>query len=304
MSQSVVGKGNDPMQEKASTLLFEFLSMQVSENNAICPQGDQRYEVTRGRNHFINISSNLSHGTCFKPREIISDIQMHQFMKTFHYNTNEANISFIDVFIENPPIEISKIVFRKEDNVKYSKDYFRWRNKNQSDLETLRQHIVAKNISFSSQLETEYLGILQALNNTVNLQTKENESDLDQNKIDFGLLENYIRWLKYWYNLSGTTNNTERFIRFLYSDYIKLMPIHRIEANLTAKILTRKAPIKSGDAMDIDHISSILPYADYLFTDKSMKHLIKALKLDSLFECTVFYLGDAEEFISGFNRAK
>ena len=63
--------------------------------------------------------------------------------------------------------------------------------------------------------------------------------------------------------------------------------------------MTKKEPMKSGDSMDIKHISSLMPYSDMFITDRAMKNFISKRGFDALYNTIVCYIGDTQ-FIDDF----
>lgn len=77
---------------------------------------------------------------------------------------------------------------------------------------------------------------------------------------------------------------------FAFSENFKTMPIVEIGSKLWAKIITAHGnrKIKSGDATDIDVISSYLPYVDVLAIDNFMANTVKELKIDEKYKTIIF----------------
>jgi len=80
------------------------------------------------------------------------------------------------------------------------------------------------------------------------------------------------------------------------------MPYANVTCRLIAYTVTKGEPIKAGDSTDIDHISTMMPYADLFITDKAMKNVIKQQKLDLLYKTQVCYVGDTDSIDEFFSR--
>jgi len=92
------------------------------------------------------------------------------------------------------------------------------------------------------------------------------------------------------------------FIEFINSDYYKSVPAVDISARIWAHKITSRNPIESGDYMDIDQISPILPYCNFVFTDRKMKNLILNFGFDDKYKTKVYCMKDLDELVSDFSK--
>ncbi|MDI7261085.1 MAG: hypothetical protein QME90_14350 [Thermodesulfobacteriota bacterium] len=88
---------------------------------------------------------------------------------------------------------------------------------------------------------------------------------------------------------------------FLLSDHVRLIPVADIKAKLHAGLaMLCRGPNprlpKPGDAADIDHIATFMPYMDIFIADKFFADLCnqKHLRLGELYGCEIRSLGPAE----------
>jgi len=65
-----------------------------------------------------------------------------------------------------------------------------------------------------------------------------------------------------------------------------------------------KQKIRSGDMMDIHHVSTLMPYCDLFITDKAVSAFLKRKGLDRLYGTKVCYIGDTEDIGAFFANSK
>lgn len=79
------------------------------------------------------------------------------------------------------------------------------------------------------------------------------------------------------------------------------LPKFDIGAKMHSQIRWNKnQPFKANDLDDIGHISTALPYYDYFFTERSFCTLVKNIKYDEKYSCTVAW--KPEEILSMLNQ--
>lgn len=79
------------------------------------------------------------------------------------------------------------------------------------------------------------------------------------------------------------------------------LPKFDIAAKMHSEIRWNKnQPFKANDLDDIGHISTALPYYDYFFTERSFCTLVKNIKYDEKYSCTVAW--KPEEILSILNQ--
>jgi hypothetical protein len=60
------------------------------------------------------------------------------------------------------------------------------------------------------------------------------------------------------------------------------------------RLVTGTEPIKSGDVMDIEHIASVLLYADFMVVNRKMKHYVQFFGRDKKYGTAVCCSGDTQ----------
>ncbi len=239
--------------------------------------------------------------------QTIHDNQIRRFMAAYFKKTQSIKLDYQEAFLSNPVTELKKRlesdffvcvdsgIIGGHENLKNVK-----RNIHDG-LEMIRKNNIKRGVTFEGQLEVEFIGELQGLlslekdwfSNTCSNQTEELNAA-------FGhiALSKQIGW---WERFGGFPKGIEGLCKFHKSPYYRAMPHSNLTCRLMAYIVTKKEPIKPGDSKDIDHISTIMPYADLFVTDRAMKNIIKQQKLDILYKTKVCYIGDTsviEDFFS------
>ena len=97
----------------------------------------------------------------------------------------------------------------------------------------------------------------------------------------------------------GRVRGVEEYGRFLGTDLATSVVSMDILGRLFASLLVHHnhRPVQTGDATDMKILSNLLPYCHVITTDKFMKEVVCALKLDERFGVTVFS-GTAEDIVA------
>jgi len=290
--------------------LHELLNQKVSEKKLLCPRGDQEEEIILGR-RLIDESRgtqvSLSLGIRFKHRNSIQSTQIDQFMRAYISEEKEIVLDYKDAFNKDPIKqldELGKFIITVDFGVT-EEDIIEAETikKNiNSDFEILRQKNISEGVTFEQQLKREYKwllneGLLAFLKHSqkINSGIMPTLEDYDQAMVLGKLL---ITWDKY----NGQTKDLKGFIDFINSDYYKSVPAVDISVRLLAHKVTSENPIESGDYMDIDQISAILPYCNFVFTDRKMKNLILNFDVNGKYKTKVYCMQDFDELVNDLSN--
>lgn len=118
----------------------------------------------------------------------------------------------------------------------------------------------------------------------------------------FGALINLSQQLNAWEYIKGQSGDTEGLMAFHRSNYKKECPYEKISCGLYAKIMIDSQPIKSGDPMDIEHISTLMPFSDLFITDKHWSAFLNKKAYCKEYETSVVYIGDTEKIDNFFRE--
>ena len=242
----------------------------------------------------------LSIGIRTASTQYIYSMQRTIFIKAFLSNQRNISIPFKDAFLCDPLDELKSKLHSQYYVVVNSGiigGHQNRRNINNTifdEWEKLRQCNIKSKITFEKQLENEFQGelkVLRELSCNYYSQEKQNDNELLNNA--FGTI-NLNQQINKWNYLGGIPKGIEGLIMFSKTDYYRLIPYTNLQCNLIAHILTRKQSIKSGDCMDIEHISIMLPYSDLFITDKAMKDLLLRRNFNIVYNTKVKSIADIE----------
>ena len=278
----------------------------VDNKKIICPIADQKEEIYWNDDLIIDILYSLSRGIKFKFRLSIEKYQMQQFMKAFIEKAEDASVSYRHAFRRDP---IKELMEEKKYNVivnmpKLESMYEVEQKKEnlRNKLEDLRTTAQNKKENFYQRLELEYEGCLNAIlelgSNSLNKLFIQKDFSLE-NYSNLTVLAEPLCW---WKHFNGEPKDFNGLKSFYLSDTFKEIPIIEIKCKIFAKILTESSVIKKGDVMDIEQISALMPYCNYLVLDKSMKHWLLKLKLNEKYNTNVFSVSDFDKLMEELNN--
>ena len=301
---------NNNSEKERLSKLHELLNQKVSEKKLLCPIGEQKEEIILGRS-LIDESRetqiSLSFGLKFKHRNNIKRMQIIRFMKSYIDREEEISLDYKETFNEDPIKKLMSfdkfiITFDFEITEQDIVETETLKKNINFELESLRQKSISEGITFEQQLQKEYQwllneGLLAFLkpSQEINLGIIPTLKEVNQAKILGDLL---VAWDKY----NGKPEGLQGFTEFINSDYYKSVPTVDISARLWAYKMTSRNPIESGDYMDIDQISAILPYCDFVFTDRKMKHLISSFGVNKKYKTRVYCMRDFDEIVNDLSK--
>jgi len=287
--------------------LNDSIKDKTKEKKLICPSADQLEEVQIGgrlEEEFQRVQSSLSLGIKINHRQGIEEFLIAKFMKAYIDSENEIQLSYKDIFDEDPIKELEnalklpfimviqntklKELLEKEKEIKKALPE-RW--------EQLRLEKVKAGVTFEEEREKEfksYFGTLLMLKN----KSSDNIHKGNFNILDLANATNFWYYLTCWDYYGGKPPGLAGLSKFFSSDYFKQVPPIEIACNIRAKLATQKNPIKSGDYMDIEQISTVLPFFDLVVTDKSMKHCLNLFRYHKKFNCIILSIKDFDKIKS------
>jgi len=294
----------DSVQEKRIEKLYNAIHENTRKGKLICPFAEQELEIWCERDKWLNTIYTLSLDIKTLGFYKIHDNQFYTFAKSFINNESTVILNYTDCFFKDPAEELKERLSQKffiTLNIPlYDKDI----QKNQKNellqgLNEQREKNIKNKVSFKKQLEAEYLGELQAklIMITQYFLGKSKNND-DSLKAIFSYMDIQYQ-LSILKDITGNPNDYIDFRNFYNSSYYRAMPYTNLSSNLMAELMISKQPIKSGDVMDISHISTIMPYSNIFITDRAWSTFLRNKKLDKLYNTIVCYIGD-EQIINDF----
>ena len=283
--------------------LYDTITTLVRDKKIICPLSEQDEEVWGERKLWFETANSLSLGVKTLSQKGVVDSQYEKCVEAFCNKFQEISLSYKDIFIKDPIDEVEEVIndgyiVSVDRPVLFGEDYQKKFKKSiYEELEKQRKENVRKKVSVDEQIEQEYIGPLAAMRILFErflIQEGDNEEDQMNNL--FGTFEMFekIGIVKKIMNTDDILEAIKHFIGFYFSEYNKAMPYNRINAYLSAFMMTDKQPIRSGDVMDIKHISTLLPYSDLFITDKQRSVFLNKHNFDEEYNSLICYIGDIE----------
>jgi len=311
MAKLKVEEKIDKLEKERAQYLYDAIKRKTNNKQLLCPEADQKEEYDVGERleeECRRIQTELSLGILMKHRQSIEDLFIDKFMRAYINKEMEINISYKDLFYRDPLEELEEKISKK---FVISVDMFppkalitrrkKTKKSLQRNLEALRKRNITTGITFEQQLETEFRGTLDGYL----LLLEKFLSRLEKGQVlfwDFLGTTNILLYEKLWNNYGGQPPGLKGVSQFFLSDYFKQIPKIEIVCHLYAKILTGAVPIKSGDAMDIKQISTILPFFNFIITDKYMKHVIETLGYHKKYSTDILALKNFNEIKLFFEK--
>jgi len=280
----------------------------VRAGKLICPEANQAYELNRGHDVVSDIVNELSLGVWTAHHHGVKCRQEVRVMRSYLDGSKTTDLPYGEAFAEDPiqllkanlasDIFVSVLQTPTEEGIE---DISRRRCAVHDQWERLRLKLQSEGITYAEQVETEFVGeIRESIDQSVRYaQNLLKGQDATMNEFSGHL--RMSRLYEAWVHYAGSHSGGKEFSRFFKSSHYKTIPSVEISAMLTAKVLTADRKVRHGDAMDIEHLSTMLPYANLMIIDKSMKSIVKSLGLDALYKCKVCYIRDTEELNSYFH---
>jgi len=298
----------EPIQRERIGSLYKHVKDASRKGLVICPLADQSQEVYGDREEWFDTIHDLALGITCVPLKSIMDKQLYAAMSAFNSGSTCIDLSYKDVFHEDPCVELIRILqqpffvsstcgllFGEEHQKRKSKTIL-------NNLNQQRIRNVNSGIQFKAQLQKELLGDLEAMVIQCRQMEKgEFEDENDDMNAFFGRGE-LLMQLDNWGVISGKKDDFAGFLSFYHSEYNHECPYTNLSANLFAKIMIDPQPIRSGDPKDIEHISSLMAFSDLFITDKAWSTFLNREGFGEKYRTTVAYVGDAE-LIEGFFTA-
>ena len=243
---------------------------------------------------------------------------MKQVMKAYIEGEKCVDMSYKDVFLRDPINELKnrensfvivniiphkELISKRRDSKKLTNE----------QLEEVRQKNVSAGITYEKQLNIEYQSVIELIwtelpklmSNIYSRIAQPEDFDKFMTIWDkfMAIWEPYILWKNCH---KGQGKNKFKLLngllKFLFSEDYKSIPFEEISCKLMADIITRRSPIKSGDYMDIDHLSAVIPYCKFVITDRKMKATVNRRKIDTKYKTKVYCYRDFDVLINELGK--
>jgi hypothetical protein len=295
----------DKTQQSRIVQLYELIRSASRDGKVICPLGGQEMEVWIDRDAWMDTIHDLGFGIECASEKTIQENQMRSAISAYLEGSPELRLSYLDAFVGDPVHELKQVLGQPffvavRRDILFGADYHR--KKNPETLELLnaaREKNVANKISLEKQLETERLGELKLLLSQCAEVINSQEGSKDESAF-WGYMDMSNR-VRLWAELGGSPSDIDGYIEFYKSEYNQKSPQNDLAATLYAKIMVDPQPIRSGDPMDIVHISTLMPYSDLFITDKAWSTFLNRNGIANRYGTTVCFIGDTDVITNFFN---
>ncbi|MAX52684.1 MAG: hypothetical protein CMH22_11940 [Methylophaga sp.] len=299
----------DQRQLKRIRTLYNDIKFATREGKVICPLSSQEQEVWINRDEWMNTIHDLGLGITCNCSKNIQDAQIKAAMEAYSSGKEKVILSYTDMF-ESDPVEKTKELQNQSLFVTVKHGVFRGQEYQKSKktvllkkLNNQRLRNVKNKVKFSDQLKKEQTGELEALIISANKVLKgQTNKDTDGEISDLFAQYELIKQIKELAQLKGMKTDISDLTDFYKSEFNTCLPYNNISAHMYAKIMVDPQEIKSGDPMDIEHASMMLPYVDLFITDKHWRTFLNQHKFDETYKTKVCYIGDTETISSFFSK--
>lgn len=283
--------------------IYQILYQKVRDKKIICPRADQEEEIEDDFKACRAVQTYLSLGVRFKHRKGIQDLQMQKLMRAFADRSNDIHFSYEDAFFRDPIKTVeearkSRFIISAESPPPGEEDIKTAKHSRLSlaeKTESLRIENTRDGVVFEEQLLREYTGHIQA---TVQLLKKlyyraDNGAALSTD--EFLTIGDVVGFpLNIWGDLGGQPPGLEGLLSFYSSHHYKNVPYINIASILWADLLSGRSPVVPSDLMDIDQLSTVIPYCSFVITDNKVKNRIRRHNIGSLYQTEVWSMRDYE----------
>jgi hypothetical protein len=109
-------------------------------------------------------------------------------------------------------------------------------------------------------------------------------------------VEGFLVWMRSW---GGEFEEAvSALYSFMRSNYYGELPIVDVACRLSADLVVNPPPVKSGDGMDIQHMATVIPLAQYVVVDRAMADRCERLKLPEKYRTKVYSSRTIDELIA------
>lgn len=275
----------------------------------LCPEGDQEWEYWGERldEKISKEFSALSRGIRMLPHQAIHDSQVFIAMRSHVRGDGEFRLPSEIYFRDDPIRELQRIsqqsVFVSVHGLpsmllEMSDDSRKGMYKH---LEELRCKNLARGRPYSEQFALEQ----RAFVNSMAEFAKSFRGRLPTGDVqpwEYFAAMGYERYFSEWYRLTKKLADWEGLGNFFVSDYFYGLPAVKISSQLYAKLITDNRRIESGDSMDVKHLSSAIPMAHFVLTDRKMANRITELGIDKEWNAAVFSESTIDDLFAELER--
>ncbi len=305
-----LGSLKDKVQESRLTPLRQSIYNLTHRGKLICPRASQPDEMWSQRADCLDAFYQLSVGIATSPKPAIEYVQTRRLMRDYVAGTDPVAFPYVDAFPDDPlprfaQMYTSEYVVAVDSGLVGTVEGIRSRRDTiHQDWEELRTRRVREGVTFEQQLLRERTALIDGAITKMRDDLAEVKRGGRYAEGEAGSLLESRLLLSTWDRLGGRPKGFEGLVAFFNSQYYQIAPWFDISSHLVAALMVGDRRIQHGDAMDVDHISSMLPCANLMIVDKSMRNVVRDLGLDRKYNTTVCYIGDGEELAAFFKTVE
>jgi len=305
-----LGQLKNDTEKSRLQVLHDRIYTLAREGKLLCPEASQPREIWTRRSDFLDEVSELSLGVTTYAHEIIEDAQVQHLMSAYIASKREITFPYAAAFLEHPVDALrkslqSRFIVTVDMGLLGEVNNIRTHRAGiHREWEALRQRCIDERVTYERQLQRERRG---GINVTISMArdcVTKTINGAEPTDPELRAHRNISRLIHIWDFLDGEPKGFHGLLEFIHSPNYMLAPSVDISAMLVAKLMVGEKAIDHGDAMDVAHISSMLPYADLMVVDRRMKNVVRNLDLDSKYNTIVCYIGDIDEIDAFFRKVE
>ena len=299
----------EPDASRVATL-YETIYRLTRQQRLLCPAGDQREEYELGDRlveAIQDLQDQLSLGIEFQHRQGVEDAQIPKAIRDYIEGVQAIQLSYRDGFLEDPVPEAQRLgdfyIVVPRASSREMIDRRRATGKVvRVEWEKLRAQNVADKVPFEMQREREYAGALEGHVHHLRRLAQRQAAGQDPTPDEFLAAQIIGTYLAVWKRRGGQPPELEGLEQFFRSPQFRDLPAQELQANVLAKLLTSPNPIQSGDSMDVQMLSTVLPFCDLIVTDQKMKTILCDLGADRRYQVQIFALRDYDALMQALSE--
>jgi hypothetical protein len=276
------GENIDPARAKRLTKLRQTIRGVVRAEKLICPEWDQdnEYEAKRLEIDIRRIVSDLSCGAHCVPFAGVRDQQILIGLKGYYEAADALHIP-ANIHFYRSPLEAIRDAKRNhyivECDMPKPAEWIKKAELNKHEIkdlnEDLRLKYTQQDQTFDKQLGLERIGESDAM---IKMMSEYMEM-MKLGQFDFWKhmsVEGFLMHIVAWQKITGEQNDLLLKIPALYSfmrsPYYWELPIQDVSCRISADLLVKQYPVRSGDSQDTQHLATAIPVAHFVVADNAM----------------------------------
>lgn len=267
-----------PVQAARAEGLYSRLKVLVARRKLICIENglDEEYSASTDAAAVARCLSPLTLGIRTHLHVDVRYREVREGLAAFLVDADEVRLPLSVYFPEAPLDRIQRI---ERDRIFVGASplppplaliFHRQKPRDQAALESLRQSIVTRKVTYEAQLVLEKLALPRRI--------MEGSAPPDE----------IAAYCRIWEEGQTGLETAKRFADFFLSPYFLQLPMNRVEAELGADLMTSTQEIESGDFNDMSMLSVTIPLADFVLTDGRMRDRVRRRRISEAWGTKVY----------------